>query len=97
MFNRKIQLRHLEILTTFLLHGMCLIYQFITVHCQNSGVLIRFRNQLAGNNEMDFSESGHVNKSYPAAVCERSTEPSVSIKDGEFLISQATTSFLWKN
>lgn len=48
---------------------------------------------------MDFNESGnrHVDKSYPVTACERSTEPSVSIKDGEFLISQATTSFLWKN
>jgi hypothetical protein len=48
---------------------------------------------------MDFNEStnGHVDKSYPAVVCERSTKPSVSIKDGEFFISLATTSFLWKN
>jgi hypothetical protein len=38
---------------------------------------------------MDFNESGNrpVDKSYPVAVCERSTEPSVSIKDGEILIS----------
>jgi len=48
---------------------------------------------------MDFNENRirHVDKGYPAALCERSTEPSVSIKDGECLISQATTSFLWKD
>jgi hypothetical protein len=36
-------------------------------------------------------------KGYPVAVCENITEPAVSIKGGEFLISQATTSFLWKD
>jgi len=48
---------------------------------------------------MDFNESRirQVNKSYPAALCENSTEPSVSIKDGEYLISRTTTSFLWKD
>jgi hypothetical protein len=55
--------------------------------------------KLAGNNEMDFNESGirHVDKRYPAAACKLSIEPSVSIKDRELVISQATTSFLWKN
>jgi hypothetical protein len=48
---------------------------------------------------MDLNESRnrHVYKSYPAALCERSTEPSVSIKDGEYLVSRTTDSFLWKD
>jgi len=46
---------------------------------------------------MDFNESRirHVDKTYTAALCERNTEPSVYIKDGEYLISRATSSFLW--
>jgi hypothetical protein len=57
------------------------------------------RCQFKVNDEMDYRESGngHGDKMYPAEDCERSTEPSVSIKDGEFLISKGTTTFLWKD